>query len=202
MNGPQALHRPDSAEVTIRRTETPDNGSRAVAHADRPRSLQGVVIPSRNRTIRRRVVDRYRECPWLAAQDVGAVTTREHLFQHVRNLGEIMSRLGGDGAYLKVDGEPRKIIDKYAGLVARLLTYDQALGLTPGSRLNLGIDTARLRKAAEDGDETEPDVEIEEMEARIVARIANQHPAAQEPESGPSGSQPTSGTIESMGEGA
>lgn len=153
------------------RAVVPKAGRRQVAHADRPPALMGVAIPSKDRTIRRRVVDRYRECPWLSAQDVGSVTTREHLFQHARNVSEIMRRLGDLGAYLRVDGEPKKIVDKYLGLVARLLAYDQALGLTPGSRLNLGIDTARMRRLAHDDGERVSEPEIAELEARLVDRL-------------------------------
>ena len=148
-----------------------EDGARRVAHADRPPALAGVAIPSKDRTIRRRVVDRYRQCPWLSAQDVGAVTTREHLFQHARNVSEIMRRLGDLGAYLRADGEPKKIVDKYLGLVARLLAYDQALGLTPGSRLALGIDTARMRRLAHDDGEPVSEPEIAELEARLVGRL-------------------------------
>ena len=165
---------PEPVDVTGRadgRAVVPKTGRGRVAPSDRPPALAGVPIPSKDRAIRRRVVDRYRQCSWLSAQDVGAVTTREHLFQHARNVSEIMRKLGDPGAYLRADGEPKKIVDKYLGLVARLLAYDQALGLTPGSRLNLDIDTARLRKAAEDGGESVSEPEIAELEARLVDRL-------------------------------
>ncbi len=164
--GHQTPYLPDASQPG----SAPDNGSRAVAPARRPAGLEGVAIPSKDRQIRRKVEELYRLAPWLGPQDVGAVTVRAQVWRHLRRLSEeVMARLGL-GAYLRQDGEPRKILSEFRALAMVLLRYDEALGLTPGSRLGLGIDTARMRGLMAKG-EPEDDEGVIALEHRILTRL-------------------------------
>ncbi len=211
MNGPQALHRPDSAEVTIRRTETPTNGAGLVAN-DVPPVLHGVKVPTHNRTVYRRVIDAYlrdeRDADLIGVRrlTVEALPLVVALFDNVqrrRKLAKALDAQERKHGVLTTEGKARQALDKLLDLDGTILRQMDALGWTPTSMARFGVDLARLRSSSKGGGgETVPLSKVEEIERRVVARIEDQHRAAQEPERGPSGSEPTSGTIEVTEEGA
>ena len=135
----------------------PQNGSRAVSpstevaatggasrSADRPPSLQGVRIPSRNATVRRYVVGLYEACPWLTVADLPAATRWAHLFDRFRRRAEILDRLpvvkiSGD------DAEPRKLDAEQRATSTAMDRIEAALGITAAARAGLGVDLGRMR---------------------------------------------------------
>lgn len=141
MNGPQAPHRADSAEVTIRRTETPGNGSRVVAPPDRPPALQNVAVPSRDRSVRRTVVDLFERCPHLTEADVYAAARLCHLYRKIERIGKDLQ----DRGLFKADGDPRKAISEWRQLMAEARAHEAALGITAAARAALGVDISRMR---------------------------------------------------------
>ena len=145
MNEPQAPHRPDSAEVTIRRTETPGNGAGAVARVGRPSALVGVAIPSRDRTVRRMVVDLYFRCPHLTAADIYAAARACHLYRKIERLGRDLEERG----LFRADGDPRKAIGEWRQLMAEARAHEAALGITAAARAAMGVDIAKGQGFAE-----------------------------------------------------
>ena len=127
-----------------------ENGSRAVAHAGRPTGLQGVAIPSRNRTIRRRVIALYRECSWLTGADVSAAVRWAVLGEKFRRLAELLDR-SPEGGVVKVSGgdlEPRKALAELRAISGEMTKLEASLGITASARAALGVNVTRLRDLA------------------------------------------------------
>lgn len=130
---------------------TPQNGSRAVAPVDRPPALVGVAIPSRNGTIRRRVIALYRECSWLTGADVSAAVRWAVLGEKFRRLAELLDR-SPEGGVVKVSGgdlEPRKALAELRALSGEMTKLEAALGITASARAALGVNAGRLKDLAE-----------------------------------------------------
>ena len=122
----------------------PANGARAVAVTDRPDGLIGVAIPSRNRTVRRRVQALYRECQWLIGADVAAAMRWATLGEKFRRLSEVLDKL----PVVKVssdDAEPRKALAELRALSGEMTKLESALGITATARAALGVDLNRMR---------------------------------------------------------
>ena len=147
----------------------PANGARAVAVTDRPDGLVGVAIPSRNRTIRRRVLALYRECSWLTGADVAAAMRWATLGEKFRRLSEVLDKL----PVVKVssdDAEPRKALAELRALSGEMTKLESALGITATARAALGVNVNRLQDlasamSADDGD-------VEALEGRIIERLS------------------------------
>lgn len=126
------------------------NGAGTVAVTDRPDGLIGVAIPSRNRSIRRRVTALYRECPWLTGADVAAATRWAVLGDKFRRLAEVLDGLPHEAAVVKVskdaDLEPRKALGELRALSGELTKLENSLGLTASARAALGVDIGTIRK--------------------------------------------------------
>ncbi len=151
------------------------NGARAVAHVDRPPALIGVAIPSRNRTIRRRVVALYRECSWLTGADVAAAMRWAVLGEKFKRLSEVLDRLPNESGVIKAskagdDLEPRKALGELRALSGEMTKLETSLGLTASARAALGVNVNRLQDlasamSADDGD-------VAELEGRIIDRLS------------------------------
>ncbi len=128
----------------------PAIGAGAVAGTDRPDGLIGVAIPSRNRTIRRRVTALYRECEWLTGADVAAAVRWAILGEKLRRLAEVLDRLPNEAAVVKVskdaDLEPRKALGELRALSGEVTKLENSLGLTASARSNLGVNVGMIRK--------------------------------------------------------
>ena len=139
------------AELSVIRPDQPavlsQNGSRGVAPPDRPDGLAGVSVPSRNRTIRRRVVALYQVCEWLTGADVAAVVRWAVLGEKFRRLSEVLDRL----PVVKVgtdDAEPRKALGELRALSGEMTKLEAALGITAVSRSQLGVNVTRIQDLA------------------------------------------------------
>ena len=130
----------------------PQNGSRAVAHAGRPDVLIGVAIPSRNRTVRRRVLALYQVCEWLTGADVSAAVRWAVLGEKFRRLAEVLDRLPNESGVVKVgkdsDLEPRKALGELRALSGEMTKLEAALGITASARAALGVNVTRLQDLA------------------------------------------------------
>ena len=134
----------------------PTNGSRAVSRTDRPVGLIGVAIPSRNRTVRRRVVALYRECVWLTGADVATAMRWAVLGDKFRRLAEVLDKL----PVVKVSGddaEPRKALGELRALSGEMTKLEAALGITAVARAALGVNVTRLQDLASAMSMTTPD---------------------------------------------
>ena len=123
------------------------NVSGTVAHEGRPGGLIGVAIPSRNRTIRRRVLSLYRECSWLTGADVAAAVRWAVLGEKFRRLAEVLDKL----PVVKVSGddaEPRKALAELRALSGEMTKLESALGITASARAALGVNVTRLQDLA------------------------------------------------------
>ncbi len=141
---------------------TPQNCSRAVARADRPPALVGVAIPGRDRTIRRMVVQLYRENPHLPSAARGIVS---NYCKAVRAAERVYQRWQGR------DFEPGRDADLFMKATAEARHHAGVLGLTPVSMAALGVDLGRLRKLADDGGRSGEGEDIGELEARLLERL-------------------------------
>ena len=140
----QVIRRGDSAALSA---ISPANGAGAVAHADRPDGLAGVAIPSRNRSVRRRVLALYQVCEWLTGADVAAVVRWAVLGEKFRRLSEVLDRL----PVVKVstdDAEPRKALGELRALSGEMTKLEAALGITAVSRSQLGVNVTRIQDLA------------------------------------------------------
>lgn len=149
MSESRALYGATEPDVAESRAVVADNGADAVAVTDRPDGLIGVAIPSRNRTIRRRVTALYRECEWLTGADVAAATRWAVLGDKFRRLAEVLDRLPNEAAVVKVskdaDLEPRRALGELRALSGELTKLENSLGLTAAARAALGVDVGRMR---------------------------------------------------------
>ncbi len=158
--------------MTIRRTETPDNGTGAVQISARPPALVGIRIPSRNENARQLVVRVYEENAHLQRADLWAVTRYAELSWKFRRLSELMERLPDDGLMRK-DLEPRKLLSELRALSDTLLRHERDLGITAVARAGLGVDVGRIRKLAEDGASPADEAAVIAAERRILLLLGS-----------------------------
>lgn len=172
------------ADTGGQRLPTPAVGPGAVpvdgpvlAHAGvgkRPLPLQDRRIPSRNATVRRRVVDLYRECSWLTGADLPAAARWGTLTEKFRRLAQFLDRLpeGGVVRVAKGDVLPYKALETLLRLNAEITKLEAALGVTAAARAGLGVDLTRMRKLAQGSDGDQPEADVEALEQRIVQRLS------------------------------
>lgn len=144
------LHAELSMLPTPAPSAPPDNGSRAVALVGRPPGLEGVAIPSRNRTIRRRVFALYWECNWLAGGDISAAVRWAVLGEKFRRLAELLDRFpeGGVVRVSVADLEPRKALGELRAISGEMSRLETALGLTAAARASLGVNLTHMKDLA------------------------------------------------------
>ena len=159
---PPLPKKPSSALSTPVSTVTPQNGSRAVAITDRPPALVGVAIPGRDRTIRRMVVQLYRENTHLpsAARGIAADYCKV-----LRASERVYQRWQRDGF------PPGRDADLFMKASAEARHHASVLGLTPVSMASLGVDLGRMRRLAPDDGEQVDEAEIVALEGRLVDRL-------------------------------
>ena len=126
----------------------PTNGSRAVATSDRPPALVGVPIPGRDRTIRRMVVQLYREIGHLPAASRGVVAS---YCRSLRGAERVYER------WRRSDFSPGRDADLFMKATAEVRQLAAVLGLTPVAIAHLGVDLGKMRDLAsamsEEGDD-------------------------------------------------
>jgi hypothetical protein len=121
-----------------------------VAKSSRPAALQGVAIPSRHRTVRRRVVAMFDACPWLQPEQVRLVVEYCEIgLTTDRIKRRLLPKKGQPDPMFKVDGDPKDLLDALRKWYELSLKYADRLGLTPPSKASLGLDIARGRSLAE-----------------------------------------------------
>ena len=102
------------------------------------------ALKLRARAVRRLVNKAYELCPWLTPTDRVTVQT----WAEVVKLKSIcFVALEKTGVY-RADGDDlvgKKLLDEYRRLSQLELSYAKELGLTPVSRINLGVDVAKGR---------------------------------------------------------
>ena len=207
----QAPYNAAAADRAVVPVPVENNGHRAVPSKPPP-MLEGVKLPTHNATVRRRVLEAYWRDRWDADSigvrrlTVEALPLVVALFDNVqrrRKLAKALDVQERKHGVLTTEGKARQALDKLLDLDGTILRQMDALGWTPTSMARFGVDLARLRSSSKGGGgETVPLSKVEEIERRVVACIEDQHRAAQEPDSEPSGSEPTSATIEATEEGA
>ncbi len=130
---------PDAAPVA-KADATPavvaGNGASVVAHTDRPPALVGVAIPGRDRSIRRMVIELYRENPHLPSASRGIVSD---YCKVVRSAERVYQRWQEKGF------EPGRDADLFMKATAEARHHASVLGLTPVSMAALGVDLGHLR---------------------------------------------------------
>ena len=143
------------------------NGAGAVAHPDRPPALIGVSVPGRDRSIRRMVLELYRENPHLPSASRGIVSD---YCKVVRAAERVYQRWQGKGF------EPGRDADLFMKATSEARHHATVLGLTPVSMASLGVDLGRMRRLTDDGrDSPILESDLREMEARILARLHDAH---------------------------
>ena len=158
----------------------PANGSRAVAHAGRPPALVGVAIPGRDRSIRRMVVELYRENPHLPSASRGIVSD---YCKVVRSAERVYQRWQGKGF------EPGRDADLFMKATAEARHHASVLGLTPVSMAALGVHLGRLQTLdlaqamSADGED------VAELEGRIIERLQRGGGGSSGPPSAPASSE-------------
>ncbi|MCH8205636.1 MAG: hypothetical protein IH956_01370 [Chloroflexi bacterium] len=103
----------------------------------------------RARAVRRLVAKAYELCPWLTATDRPTVQAWAEI---VKLKSVCFMALERSNPYRLVDGDlvGRRLLQDYGRLAGLELAYAKELGLTPQSRVSLGIDLAKgLDLAAE-----------------------------------------------------
>ncbi len=136
---PPLPEQPSSAISAPAPATTPQNGAGAVARADRPPALVGVAIPGRDRTIRRMVVQLYRENPHLPSAARGVVS---NYCKTVRAAERVYQRWQGR------DFEPGRDADLFMKATAEARHHASVLGLTPVSMASLGVNLGRMQDLA------------------------------------------------------
>lgn len=136
---PPLPEKPSSALSVDTPAVTPQNDSRAVARADKPPALVGVAIPGRDRTIRRMVVQLYRENPHLPSAARGVVS---NYCKAVRAADRVYQRWQGR------DFEPGRDADLFMRATAEARHHASVLGLTPVSMASLGVNLSRMQDLA------------------------------------------------------
>jgi hypothetical protein len=156
----QGFQRKLSALSTSNAANPADNGARAVARAGRPPALVGVVIPGRDRSIRRMVVQLYWENSHLPSAARGVVAA---YCKALRASERVYQR------WKRSEFEPGRDADLFFKALAEARHHAGVLGLTPVSMASLGVDLGRMRKLQnnEGGSETD----VAELEARLLARL-------------------------------
>ena len=140
-----ASYASDAPEGAALRVVAAGNGAGAVAQLGRPSALVGVAIPSRDRTVRRMVVDLYTRCPHLTAADIYAAARACHLYRKIERLGRDLE----DRGLFRADGDPRKAIGEWRQLMAEARAHEAALGITAAARAAMGVDIAKGQGFAE-----------------------------------------------------
>lgn len=112
----------------------------------RPLALRDRRIPSRNPTVRRRVVELYVECSWLTAADLHAVTRWSHLSVRFAKMAETLDRLPvvkvGTGGK---DAEPRRLDRELREVSREMSRIEAALGVTAAARYAMGVSITQLQ---------------------------------------------------------
>ena len=100
------------------------------------------ALKLRARSVRRLVAKAYELCPWLTATDRPVIAS----WAEVVKLKSICyTALEKSGVYSEMDGDliPKRLLNEYRMLSQLELSYAKELGLTPASRISLGVDLAR-----------------------------------------------------------
>jgi len=118
-----------------------------VGASNRPPALQDRRIPSRNATVRRRVVDLYRECSWLTGADLAAAVRWGTLSEKFRRMAQFLDRLpeGGTVRADKGDVKAYRALETLLRLNGEIAKLEAALGVTAAARAGLGVDLGRMR---------------------------------------------------------
>jgi hypothetical protein len=102
------------------------------------------VLKLRARAVRRLVAAAYKVCPWLTDTDIHTVRSWAEV---VKLKAAAFAALEKTGPFAVRDGDlqGRKLLSDYERLSKLELAYAERLGLTPTSRIQLGVDVARGR---------------------------------------------------------
>ena len=161
----EVIQRGTETDAATLPAPTSASGSGDVAPHDRPLALQGVAIPGRDRSVRRAVVQMYRENGHLPASARHSVADRCRLERVIER---------AYGRMLKSDLQPSKDMDLFLKAIGEARQHDRDLGLTPVSMAALGINLGHLRKmAAKSGSEPAPE-DVRALEKRLVAGLQEQ----------------------------
>ena len=93
----------------------------------------------RARRVRKLVQRMYDALPWLTEADRPVTRTWADLEHKIAAVSVDLDRRG----FLNGDGEPRRLLAEYRGLLALQLQYSKELGLTPAARASLRVDSLR-----------------------------------------------------------
>ncbi|MCH7577242.1 MAG: hypothetical protein IH822_05555 [Chloroflexi bacterium] len=154
------------AELSVVRPDQPAvmpvNGAGVVAHTDRPPALVGVAIPGRDRSIRRMVVELYRENPHLPSASRGIVSD---YCKVVRSAERVYQRWQGKGF------EPGRDADLFMKATAEARHHASVLGLTPVSMAALGVNLGRLQTLDLAQAMSADGADVLELEQRVLERL-------------------------------
>ena len=135
----------DTGETAIQETKRSSmlGNQNAAVHGLYTRDKDALKL--RARSVRRLVNKAYQLCPWLTPTDRPVTQSWAETVKLKAICFTVLEKLG---AY-RADGDdlaPRRLLNEYRLLSQLELTYAKELGLTPQSRMSLGI------KALEGGD--------------------------------------------------
>ena len=133
----KADHKDTKALVSSKKNPGGQRGNtNAIKHGVYSRSTS--AVQNRSRAIRRMVNKVYEVAPWLTESDLPTVRA----YCEVERLrSELFVPLAKDKPYREIEGDfiPRKILTEYRHLTETSLKLASALGLTPGSRVSIGV---------------------------------------------------------------
>ena len=97
----------------------------------------------RTRRVQRRVLNAYKNYPWLQATDKPSVQSWAELDVMTSIMFALMQEKGIIGDNLAKDGDltPRRLLGEYRQFMAQKAKYEHELGMSPSGRLSLGVKT-------------------------------------------------------------